>query len=294
MIYDIDHLTAYAYDEPVMSATLALRLTPRNSELQRKLGHTVRVDPPPDHIAVHDDFFGNAVDVVTIDTKHTELIIKSSARVERLDRPSLIGENLSWERVAQEALSRRDLSGSGLAHFLFPSPLISLERDVAQYAQESFPEGRGIFDACTDLMTRIRNDFEYETTTTEVSTTVAQAFAQRSGVCQDFAQIMISGLRGLGLPAAYVSGYLRTIPPPGEERLQGADATHAWVSVWTGEVGGWIGFDPTNAIHASTDHVDLAVGRDFSDVSPVHGVFVGSGAHQLRVEVDVVPVEGNG
>jgi transglutaminase-like putative cysteine protease len=213
--------------------------------------------------------------------------------VERLDRPGLIQENPAWERVALAALTRHDLSGDALAHFLFPSPLITLERDVAMYARASFPEGRGIFDACTDLMTRIRNDFEYETTTTEVSTTVAQAFQQRSGVCQDFAQIMISGLRGLGLPAAYVSGYLRTIPPPGEERLQGADATHAWVSVWTGDVDGWIGFDPTNAIHASSDHIDLAVGRDFSDVSPVHGVFVGSGAHQLRVEVDVVPVEGN-
>jgi transglutaminase-like putative cysteine protease len=292
LIYDIDHLTAYAYDEPVMSATLALRLTPRNARLQRKLAHTVRVDPPPDHIAAHQDFFGNEVDVVTIDTRHTELVIKSSSRVECFDRPALIQENIAWERIAQTALTRRDLSGDALAHFLFPSPLITLERDVAMYAQESFPEGRGIFDACTELMTRIRNDFEYETTTTEVSTTVAQAFQQRSGVCQDFAQIMISGLRGLGLPAAYVSGYLRTIPPPGEERLQGADATHAWVSVWTGDVGGWIGFDPTNAIHASSDHVDLAVGRDFSDVSPVHGVFVGSGTHQLRVEVDVVPVEG--
>ena len=291
MIFDIDHLTAYAYEEPVMSATLALRLTPRNSATQRKLAHTVRVDPPPDHIAVHHDFFGNAVDVVTVDTKHTELTIKSSARVEIIDRPVLIQENLAWERVAQEAISRRDLSGEALAHFLFPSPLIALERDVTLYAQESFPEGRGIFDACTELMERIRNDFEYETTTTEISTTVGQAFAQRSGVCQDFAQVMIAGLRGLGLSAAYVSGYLRTIPPPGKERLQGADATHAWVSVWTGDVGGWIGFDPTNATHASNDHVDLAIGRDFSDVSPVHGVFVGSGAHDLRVEVDVVPVE---
>jgi transglutaminase-like putative cysteine protease len=113
----------------------------------------------------------------------------------------------------------------------------------------------------------------------------------RAGVCQDFAQIMIGGLRGLGLPAAYVSGYLRTIPPPGKPRLQGADATHAWVSVWTGPENGWIGFDPTNAIQAGTDHITLAIGRDFSDVSPVYGVFVGSGENELKVEVDVIPAE---
>lgn len=290
MIYDIDHLTAYSYEAPVTSASLALRLTPRTTLTQRPLGHEVRISPEPDHATSHRDFYGNVVDLVTIDTPHTELMIRSTARVEVTPRPGLAGPDLAWERIAEEALSGRDLSAAGPSHFLFTSPSIALSRDVTRYARKSFAPGRGIVEACTDLMSRIRKDFAYKPQTTQVSTSIAEAFAQRAGVCQDFAQIMIGGLRGLGLPAAYVSGYLRTIPPPGKPRLQGADASHAWVSVWAGPENGWIGFDPTNAIQAGTDHITLAVGRDFSDVSPVYGVFVGSGENELKVEVDVIPV----
>ena len=289
MIYDIDHLTAYAYAAPVTSASLALRLSPRNTTTQRCLSHEVRISPEPDLITSHRDFFGNVVDLVSIDTQHTELEIRSVARVEVTPQPGLAGPDLPWEQVAAMALSERDLSGAGPSHFLFTSPRIKLAREVTHYARASFAPGRGIADGCADLMTRIRNEFAYQPEVTEISTSIADAFAQRAGVCQDFAQIMIGGLRGLGLPAAYVSGYLRTIPPPGKKRLQGADATHAWVSAWAGPDNGWIGFDPTNAIQAGTDHITLAIGRDFSDVSPVYGVFVGSGEHELKVEVDVVP-----
>jgi transglutaminase-like putative cysteine protease len=289
VIYDIDHLTAYSYAAPVTSASLALRLTPRNTMTQRSLAHEVRISPGPDHATSHRDFFGNVVELVRIDTQHTELEIRSLARVEVMPRPGLAGPDLAWEDVGAMALSERDLSAAGPSHFLFTSPRIRLAREVTHYARASFTSGRGIVDACTDLMTRIRNEFAYQPEATEISTSIAEAFAQRAGVCQDFAQIMIGGLRGLGLPAAYVSGYLRTIPPPGKKRLQGADATHAWVSVWAGPENGWIGFDPTNAIQAGTDHITLAIGRDFSDVSPVYGVFVGSGEHELKVEVDVVP-----
>jgi transglutaminase-like putative cysteine protease len=166
-----------------------------------------------------------------------------------------------------------------------------LSADVTRYVRDSFQKGRGIFDACRELISRIRKDFTYESEATEIQTPLAQAFAQRRGVCQDFAHIMIAGLRGLELPAAYVSGYIRTIPPPGKARLEGADASHAWVSVWCGPDTGWLGFDPTNAIEALNDHIALAVGRDYSDVSPVYGVFVGSGTKGLEVEVDVIPVE---
>ena len=145
-------------------------------------------------------------------------------------------------------LSSRDLSGTAPAHFMFASPRIQLSPDVTRYARDSFPPGRGILEASRDLIRRIRADFDYEPETTDINTPLAQAFAERHGVCQDFAHVMIAGLRGLGLPAAYVSGYLRTIPPPGKPRLQGADATHAWVSVWCGASDGWHGFDPTNAI----------------------------------------------
>jgi transglutaminase-like putative cysteine protease len=289
VIYDIDHLTAYSYAAPVTSASLALRLTPRNTMTQRSLAHEVRISPGPDHATSHRDFFGNVVEIVRIDTQHTELEIRSLARVEVMPPPGLAGPDLAWEQVGAMALSERDLSAVGPSHFLFTSPRIRLAREVTHYARASFSPGRGIVDACTDLMTRIRNEFDYQPDATEISTSIAEAFAQRAGVCQDFAQIMIGGLRGLGLPAAYVSGYLRTIPPPGKKRLQGADATHAWVSVWAGPDNGWIGFDPTNAIQSGTDHITLAIGRDFSDVSPVYGVFVGSGENELKVEVDVVP-----
>ena len=147
-----------------------------------------------------------------------------------------------------------------------------------------------MLDGARELAARIRTDFTYEPKSTAVSTPLEQAFEQRRGVCQDFAHIMIAGLRGLGLPASYVSGYIRTIPPPGKPRLDGADATHAWVSVWCGAELGWIGFDPTNAIDAGNDHIELAIGRDFSDVSPIYGVFLGSGAQELEVDVDVIPV----
>lgn len=290
MIYDIAHLTAYAYEAPATSAALALRLTPRNGTTQRALAHEVQILPGPDRATSQRDFYGNVVDLVTIDTPHTELMIKSSARVEVKKRPPLAGGDLPWDLVGESALTQRDLGADAPSHFMFASPRIVLSRDVTHYAKQSFRPGRGIIEACSDLMTRIRNEFAYKPETTQVSTSIADAFAQRAGVCQDFAQIMIGGLRGLGLPAAYVSGYLRTIPPAGKPRLQGADATHAWVSVWTGPENGWIGFDPTNAIEAGTDHITLAVGRDFSDVSPVYGVFVGSGENELKVEVDVVPV----
>ncbi len=290
MIYQIEHLTAYSYGTPVTSASLALRLTPRNDARQRTLTHDVRISPEPEHATSQRDFFGNIVDLVTIDTRHTELVIRSSARIDVQPKPALAAPDQPWQRVSEEALSLRDVSALAPSHFLFASPRIVLAPDVSAYARESFPKQRGIIEGCNDLMTRIRRDFAYEPDSTQISTPIAEAFAQRRGVCQDFAQIMIGGLRGLGLPAAYVSGYLRTIPPPGQQRLQGADATHAWVSVWTGPDNGWIGFDPTNALQIGDDHITLAVGRDFSDVSPVYGVFVGSGENELKVEVDVIPV----
>ena len=290
MIYNTRHLTAYSYASPVASAKLALRVTPREEPGQHCIEHGLNILPLPVSVAVELDFYGNVVNVVIIDTPHTELSIEATSLVEVTHEtaPSIFG--LKWETVANEALSRRDLSAAAPAHFMFSSPRIEITADVTRYARDSFRQGRGIFDASRELIRRIKNDFAYEPEATEISTPLARAFSERRGVCQDFAHIMIAGLRGLGLPAAYVSGYIRTVPPPGKKRLEGADATHAWVSVWCGSNNGWVGFDPTNAIDVATDHIALAVGRDFSDVSPVYGVFVGSGANELEVEVDVIPV----
>ena len=290
MIYKIRHLTAYSYDSPVASAKLVLRLTPREDAGQHCAEHDLKISPQPLSVTSQRDFFGNAVNVVLIDTPHKELSIEATSLVELMHeaRPAVPGPE--WETVANEALARRDLSGLAPAHFLFASQRIELSAAVTRYARDSFRPGRGVLDASRELIRRIKSEFKYEPEATEISTPLAQAFSERHGVCQDFAHIMIAGLRGLGLPAAYVSGYIRTIPPPGEKRLEGADATHAWVSVWCGPSIGWVGFDPTNAIEAANDHIALAVGRDFSDVSPVYGVFVGSGANELEVEVDVIPV----
>jgi transglutaminase-like putative cysteine protease len=291
VIYDIRHVTSYSYEFPVSSATLSLRVTPRSAAGQRCLKHALVIEPHPKALRVETDFFGNSVTMATIETGLMALKIESRARVD-VSRPVLAptGASPDWNEIAATALDQTSLAADAPAHFLFASPRIALSSAVTAYAAESFSPQRPIADGVRNLAKRIRADFAYSPQVTDVSTPLDEAFAQRRGVCQDFAHIMIAGLRGLGLPAAYVSGYIRTIPPPGKPRLEGADATHAWVSVWCGAEIGWLGVDPTNAIDAGNDHIMLAIGRDFSDVSPIYGVFVGSGAQELEVGVDVVPV----
>lgn len=290
MIYDIRHVTNYAYEFPVSSATLSLRVTPRSGVGQHCLDHALIIDPLPASLRVERDFFGNAVTMAAIETALVTLTVEARARVDvaRLELPSSVVIP-SWSDVVAQALAETSLDAGAPVHFLFASPYVSLSPQVTAYAGVSFPAGRSIVEGTRDLAQRIRAEFAYSPLVTDISTPLDQAFAERRGVCQDFAHIMIAGLRGLGLPAAYVSGFIRTIPPPGKERLEGADATHAWVSVWCGPKIGWFGIDPTNAIDVGNDHIVLAIGRDFSDVSPVHGVFVGSGAQELEVRVDVVP-----
>lgn len=292
MIYDIRHVTKYSYEARVSSAKLALRLTPSDGVGQRCLRHALTIRPKPRQLIHERDFFGNDVTIALIDTGLVDLEVEATARVE-VSRPValLAGASPEWRVVAEKAIEDDTLDAASPVHHLFPSPRVTLVRDVAAYAALSFPAGMPIVDGARDLARRIRKEFAYKPNSTEVSTPLDQAFAQRRGVCQDFAHIMISGLRGLGIPAAYVSGYIRTIPAPGTKRLEGADASHAWVSVWCGHDVGWFGIDPTNAIDVGNDHIVLATGRDFSDVSPIYGVFLGSGAQELEVGVDVIPVE---
>jgi transglutaminase-like putative cysteine protease len=175
------------------------------------------------------------------------------------------------------------------ANFIYPTAMTKLNTAMTAYVAECFAPSRSIVEAAHDLSCRIRAEFAYDPDATLVSTPAIEAFGARRGVCQDFAHIMISGLRGLGLPAAYVSGYLRTIPPPGKPRLEGADATHAWVDLWCGNALGWVGFDPTNALIVAGDHIVLAAGRDYADVAPMGGVVLGPGEQTIDVAVDVVP-----
>jgi transglutaminase-like putative cysteine protease len=234
--------------------------------------------------------YGEETLTVVIDKPHKILVIEAVSWVDVHAPPAPdAAASPAWENVRAAAFESLALGPDSPAAFLYPTTRTPLAPAITDYARASFAEGRPIIEAAIDLMTRIHDEFVYDGEATTVSTPASEAFEVRRGVCQDFAHIMIAGLRGLGLPAAYVSGYLRTNPPPGRPRLQGADATHAWVSLWCGEAYGWIGFDPTNAILARDDHITLATGRDYSDVAPIDGITLAPGEQELKVEVDVIP-----
>ncbi|MBB3773227.1 transglutaminase-like putative cysteine protease [Angulomicrobium tetraedrale] len=291
MIYDIHQTTAYSYAHAVPVARHVVRMVPVARPGQRVVASHFAVEPEPVEWIETRDFFGNTVVHIRIETPHTQFRVRTRARVEVTAGPALDpAASPAWEAVREAASSCLDPGPNSPAHHMFPSPAVPLSPAITDWTAKSFPAGRPMLAGAIDLMRRIYADFTYDPRATDVTTPALEAFNLRAGVCQDFAHIMIAGLRGLGLPAAYVSGFLRTEPPPGKERLQGADATHAWVSVWCGEEDGWQGLDPTNALIVATDHVVLANGRDYSDVAPIGGVLIGSGKQKLSVEVDVIPM----
>jgi transglutaminase-like putative cysteine protease len=290
--YRLRHRTTYCYEREVSFARCVLRLTPRSSGTQTVLESVVTVTPEPSARVGRTGPFGAEILTVTVDKPHTSLVIEANSRIDvHVPPPGDPEASAAWQAIRTRALSTSDLGPDGPASYLFPTLRTPIVPAITDYARASFPAGRPIVAAVTEFNDRIHAEFKYDPGATEVSTPVAQAFAARHGVCQDFAQIMICGLRGLGLPVKYVSGYLRTIPPPGKTRLEGADATHAWVAVWCGNEAGWVGFDPTNAILAGNDHLVLAIGRDYADVAPIDGVILASGDQTLKVEVDVIPEE---
>ena len=292
MIYDIRHVTTYSYESPVSFARCSLRLEPKSGDGQQLISHSVEIRPKPAERTSRRDFFGTLTESVVIETAHRNLRIDSRSRVSVARRaPGRAAPSPPWESVRDVAFAARSLKPDSPVGFVFASALVPVLSPVTGYAAESFPPGAGVLAGAVDLMHRIRNGFKYDPKATVISTPLREVFEKRHGVCQDFAHVMIAGLRGLGLPAAYVSGYLRTIPPPGKPRLQGADATHAWVALWCGDELGWIGFDPTNDLLVENDHIILGVGRDFADVSPVDGIIVGSRKQKLGVAVDVLLVE---
>ena len=215
---------------------------------------------------------------------------RSKVRVER-PMPEPAADDPTIAEVARLTRRSADLSMTSPANFIYPSPMIALTPEIAEWCAQSLAPERGIVEAAYELTNRIRDGFRYDGKATETYTTPAEAFALKAGVCQDFAQVMIAGLRAASLPAAYVSGYLRTIPPPGKARLVGVDATHAWVLLWCGEKRGWIGFDPTNAIGMGDGHIVTGIGRDYADVAPIDGIFVGRSGQEIDVSVDVAPME---
>jgi transglutaminase-like putative cysteine protease len=248
------------------------------------------IEPVPALTDSYQDYFGNIVNFVSIEGPHRQLVVDSLCEVEVAPRSIVDPEATpAWDSVRE--LCRGDVYNSAgeACEFCFPSPLIPLLPELSSYATPAFPVDKPLLEAAIDLMGRIHADFEFDPAATTVATPLQQVFRQRRGVCQDFAQFQIACLRALGLPARYVSGYLETAPPPGKPKLVGADASHAWVQLWCGE-SGWIDLDPTNNLLPGERYITLAWGRDFADVSPLRGVLVGSGSHQLKVAVDVTPV----
>jgi transglutaminase-like putative cysteine protease len=288
LIYGVRHRTTYQYDSEVAFARCMLRLTPVTNTAQTLLESSITVTPPPALKTIKRDAFGAQVVSMVIDTPHTALIIESRCVVGVHAQPSHVGAGSPpWEVVREAALTTRRLDADSPALHLYPTRATPHVPAIADYALQSFTPGRAILEAAAELMGRLKDEFAYDPEATDVRTPVAEAFAQRRGVCQDFAHVMICGLRGAGLPARYVSGYIRTIPAPGQPRLEGVDATHAWVELWCGDAQGWIGLDPTNNLFTGTEHLILACGRDYSDVAPIDGVLLGVGNQLLDVEVDV-------
>jgi transglutaminase-like putative cysteine protease len=289
VIYDVRQTTTCSYATPVAHARHVLRLTPVSRDGERVHVAALQIVPEPVHRREGQDFFGNRLTWIEIEEPHELLTVKLSARVavDALSEPLPL--TMAWEAVREEAFATSDIGPLSPAHFLFPSRLVSLDPEIRDYVRQSFPPGRPVLDAAIELIGRMKADLAYEIGATTVTTTPPMAFALRRGVCQDFAHIMISGLRGIGLPAAYVSGYLRSAPRTDATRLQGADAMHAWVFLWCGSATGWIGLDPTNAALASEGHVMLAIGRDYTDVAPMDGVIFGSGGQRIDVSVSVTP-----
>lgn len=290
MKYRVRHTTTYAYRESVDLASHMVHLLPRALPHQKIISADLDTTPAAARCTEGVDHFGNRVSWLFLDRPHAAFEVSLSASVDvGFPAPADAADTPAWESIA--GLAR----GSGgeawqIAELAFASPMAPADPAVGAYAVESFPAGRSVLAGLLDLNGRIRRDFTFRSGVTTIATPVGQVLKQRAGVCQDFSHLMISGLRALGLPARYVSGYIRTRPPPGQVARRGADQSHAWVGAWLGPAHGWIDIDPTNDLVVKDEHVVLGWGRDYGDVSPVRGVLLGGGSHRLSVSVDLEAV----
>lgn len=287
MIYRVTHKTDYKYSAPASLSQNELFLSPRNTPSQEVLESQLHIEPKPQYLHKRTDYFGNSAHVFMVQHPHNELAIRAVSLVKTLNpvTPAPI-TTMPWELVVQRLAEQRNLIELEAQQFTFASPLVPLLPAALSYVQPSFFSGTPVLAGAIDLVRRIFTEFSYDKLASNVETTVEEALINKKGVCQDFALVAIGCLRALGLAARYVSGYLETIPPPGKKKLIGADASHAWISVFVPDFG-WVDLDPTNNLLANQTYVTVAWGRDYGDVSPVKGVVMGGGTHVLSVTVDV-------
>lgn len=292
MLYDLTLHMGYLYDTLASGARHIIRVMPLSVPgRQRLIAGTLDITPSPDERIVFDDFFQQSATSVFLRASHDKLDIRMQARVS-VETPSPTADfSPQLSRLPAELAGVWSLGPGSPHHLAGASPRIGDNIAIAAYARETVAPGMTIREIAMALCKRIYKDFKYDGEATTVDTTPAEAFKLKRGVCQDFSHIMIAALRSLGIPAGYVSGFLRTIPPAGKERLEGADAMHAWVRVWCGEAEGYIELDPTNDIAAGSDHIVVGYGRDYSDVAPVIGVLKSYGNQQTTQAVDVIPVK---
>jgi transglutaminase-like putative cysteine protease len=290
MRYSVRHRTTFAYEQSVSVSHHVLHLTPRNFARQTCFNSRIDVDPVPAVLSQGEDYFGNIVQYLTVHEPHHRFMVEANSTVEVIAErePCELAGSPSWEAMARTA---REPTSAALQafEFAFDSPYVLASTAVRQFALESFSPNRPLLEASMDLTRRIYEEFEYRGGVSDVSTPVADVLTMRQGVCQDFAHLAIACLRSLGLPARYISGYLLTHPAEGKPKLVGADASHAWFSVWSGE-SGWVDFDPTNNLMPGIEHITVAWGRDYGDVSPINGFIVGGNQHRVTVAVDVNPL----
>lgn len=292
MRYQVQHETVYQYESAVTQSYQLLNMTPRDTLYQQTLSHQLSCKPTPYEQSNRIDFFGNPSDFLTILKPHKTLTVYSAFAVQLQalpDLPALMQTDQSWE-YAKSALIDQSAAHLDAMNYCYSSPKINLSTELATFALSCFTTGRPLIDATMALTQKIFHEFEFDPRATDVSTPLDKVLSGRRGVCQDFAHLMIGAMRSIGLSCRYVSGYILTHPPAGQPRMIGADASHAWVSIYSPNHG-WVDFDPTNNCLVQHEHITVAWGRDFSDVSPMRGVVLGGGKQKLKVSVTVMPQE---
>jgi transglutaminase-like putative cysteine protease len=289
MMLDVSHRTFYRYTSPVVQSQHLIHLTPRSTARQIVKHHSLIIEPAPATRYDGIDAFGNHIAILDIEVPHKEFVLHARTSVETLALSPLdLAATTPWDRLDSALAPVGGIVPIDVVQYRCVSRLTTPSLGIAAYAARSFTPGRGVIEAALDLTLRIYDEFTFDSTATDVSTPIHDVFAHRRGVCQDFAHFALACCRAMRVPARYVSGYILTRPPPGQPRLQGADASHAWLSVWSPQTG-WFDLDPTNGIAVSDEHVMVACGRDFDDVSPISGMLLGGGDHDVSVGVDVVP-----